>query len=683
VSTLPTMPKVQYDLIRLQGGFDQATPTLSLPPGFVRRAANFEAAITGGYTRIAGYERFNGRPRPSDAIYDVFECTLTATVAVGAVLTGVTSTRTAVVIAVDGSNLIVTKESGDFTDGEALTVSASPVGTLVGQIGVVADGLTDATYRNLAADSYRGDIVVVPGEGPVRGVFLYDGTVYAFRNNVGSTALNMYESSGSGWTAVAFGFEAGFNTGTAEIFVGNTVTGQTSGATGVVSKVIIESGGWTTSNAAGRLILSSKTGTFTAAENLRVGGVTKAHATGAATAITLAPDGRVAVVIGNIGGGVANYLAYGCDGKNRAWEFDGTVLAPINTGMPDDKPQQIAVHRQHLFLTFGASLQFSGLGLPFQWSPILGAGEIAMNAVITNLLPLPGDQSSGSLAVYTRRDTSVLYGTSSANFSLATFNTGTGAVAYTAQTMDQAYVLDDRGVISLNTSLNFGNFLPASLTMNIRPYMQPRINLATASTVNREKGQYRVFFSDGYGLYLTILNGRLLGAMPVQFPHVVNCSFEGEDQTGTARMFLGATNGFVYELDRGTSFDGDPIPASIGLPFNSINSPRILKRYRKASVEVTGDAYAEFQFGYDLGYRSRYFTQDSDTSHENDLRASYWDDWTWDEFVWDGSDIAPSEVEVRGTAENMAIRLSAVSDLLEPFTVNSIIVHYTLRRGLR
>jgi hypothetical protein len=148
-------------------------------------------------------------------------------------------------------------------------------------------------------------------------------------------------------------------------------------------------------------------------------------------------------------------------------------------------------------------------------------------------------------------------------------------------------------------------------------------------------------------------------------------------------MFLGATNGFVYELDRGTSFDGSAIAASIGLPFNSINSPRILKRYRKASVEVTGDAYAEFQFGYDLGYRSRYFTQDSDSSHENDLRASYWDEWIWDEFVWDGSDIAPSEVEVRGTAENIAIRVSSVSELLEPFTVNSIIVHYTLRRGLR
>jgi len=683
MSTLPAMPSVQYDLIRLQGGLDQVTPTLSLPPGFLRRSANFEASITGGYTRIAGYERFDGQPRPSDAIYDVFECTLTATVAVGDTVEGVTSTETALVIAIDGSNLIVTKESGDFIDGESLTVSSSPVGTLISQIGIVADGLTDATYRKLAANAYRSDIAEVPGEGPVRGVFLYNGVAYAFRNNVGETELEMFEATAAGWVQVPFGLELPFDTGIVEIEEGDTVVGATSGATGVVARVAIESGKWATSDAQGRLILSATTGTFQAAEALEVSSVASATCLGVATQIALDPGGRVEVVIGNIGGGVANYRAYGCDGKNRAWEFDGTNLVPINTGMPDDEPLHIAVHKQHLFLSFGASLQFSGLGLPFEWSPLLGAGEIAMNAEITNLLPLPGDQSSGALAVYTRRDTSVLYGTSSANFSLAVFNTGTGAVAYSAQTIDQAYVLDDRGVMSLGTSLNFGNFLPASLTMNIRPFMQKRINLATASTVNREKGQYRLFFSDGYGLYLTILNGKLLGAMPVQFPNNVFCAFEGEDDSGTSRIFIGATNGFVYELDRGTSFDGQAIPASLGLPFNSTNSPRILKRYRRASVEVTGDAYSEFLFGYDLGYRNAYFTQDSDTTHANDLRASYWDEFTWDAFVWDGSDIAPSEIEVRGTAENMAIRISSVSDLLEPFTMNSIIVHYTNRRGLR
>ena len=61
-------PPVQYDLIRLSGGLDQVTPTLSLQPGVARRAANFECSINGGYTRIAGYERFDGRPSPSAAL---------------------------------------------------------------------------------------------------------------------------------------------------------------------------------------------------------------------------------------------------------------------------------------------------------------------------------------------------------------------------------------------------------------------------------------------------------------------------------------------------------------------------------------------------------------------------------------------------------------------------------------
>ncbi len=677
------MPRVQYDLIRLQGGMDQVTPTLSLPPGFARRATNFEASITGGYTRIAGYERFDGRPRPADAVYDIFQCVLTGTVTVGNTITGLTSAKTAVVIAIDGQNLIVTKESGDFTNGETLQVSAVTVGTLTSQIGIVADGLTDATYRNLAADNYRSDITVVPGSGPVRGVFLYNGTVYAFRNNAGGTACDMYRSSSSGWVQVTFKTQLSFTTGTAEIFVGDTVTGATSGATGVVARVILQSGTWLAGTAAGRLVFSSTTGTFQAGENLQVSAATKAVGSGAATAITLSPGGRFEVVIGNIGGGVVNYRAYGCDGVNRAWEFDGTNLVPIVTGMAADTPTHVAVHKQHLFLSFGASLQFSGLGLPFQWTPLLGAGEIAMNANITCLVPLPGDQTSGALAVYTRRDTSILYGTSSANFALSTFNSGAGAVPYSGQTLDQAFTLDDRGVMTLGATLSFGNFTPASLTMNIRPYLQGRVNNLVLSTIDRQKAQYRILFNDGYGLYLTMMNNRMLGAMPVQFPVVMFCSFEGEDQIGNPRSFLGGNNGYVYELERGTSFDGDSIPASIGLPFNSIRSPRVLKRYRKASVEVTGNAYAEFQFGYDLGYRSRYFTQDLDSSHTNDLRASYWDEWIWDEFVWDGSDIAPSEVEVKGTAENIAIRISSVSDLLEPFTVNSIIVHYSMRRGLR
>lgn len=676
-------PPVRYDLIRLAGGLDQVTPTLSLPPGVARRAANFECSITGGYTRIAGYERFDGRPNPSDAVYNILTCTLTGTIAVGNTVTGASSAATGKVIAINGDEVIITREVGAFLAGEGIVVAPTLVGMIDDVVGVSANGLTDATYRSLAADDYRADIQSVPGEGPIRGVAFYNGTVYAWRNNVGSSALDLYKSTTSGWSQVTFGYELEFDTGTIEIAEGSTVTGATSGATGVVDRVVLETGTFAGGDAAGRLILSTVTGTFQAAENLAVGMVVHAQATAAETAITLAPNGRVQTVVANFGGGTTNYRLYGCDGVNRAFEFDGTTYVPIRTGMQNDTPNHIAFHKQHLFLSFGASLQFSALGYPYQWLPLLGAGELAMNAEVTNLLPLPGDQSSGALAVYTRNDTSVLYGTDSQSFQLSTFNSGTGAIAYTAQNMDQAYVLDDRGVMSLGTSLNFGNFLPASLTMNIRPYIQIRRNLATASAVNREKGQYRVFFSDSNALYLTILNGKVLGSMPVQFANPVLCCVEGETPDGSATAFFGSDNGFVYRLDAGTSFDGLPIPANFNLVYNSVNAPRVLKRYRKASVEMTGDSYAEIAFGYDLAYRSTALSQPTDEIYENDLRSAYWDNMTWDNFVWDGSDISPSEIEVEGTAENMAIRVSSVSAILQPFTVNSIIVHYTPRRGLR
>tara|TARA_R110000782_G_scaffold5485_2_gene18960 strand:+ start:4184 stop:6226 length:2043 start_codon:yes stop_codon:yes gene_type:complete len=674
---------VKYDLIKLGGGLDQVTPTLSLPSGVARRATNFECSITGGYTRIEGYERFDGRPNPSEAIYNLLLCTFVATVSVGNTLTGAISNATGAVIYVDSTSIVVTRQTGTFLSDELVRVGALDVATITAVQGVSADGLTDATYKNLAADNYRADITAVPGSGSILGVSYYNDDVYAWRNNVGATAADLYKSTSGGWTFVTFGKELSFNTGAALIADGNTVTGATSGATGVVARVVLESGTWGAGTAAGRLILSSSTGVFSSGENLTVAASVKAQAGGAATQIALLPNGRYETVIANFGGGTASYKIYGADGVNRAFEFDGTTLVPINTGMTVDTPVHITFHKQHLFLSFGGSLQFSSLSYPYQWTPLLGAGELAMNAQITNLLPLPGDQSSGALGVYTRSDTSVLYGTSSANFSLSTFNSGTGGIAYTAQNMDQAYVMDDRGVISLGTSLNFGNFLPSSLTMNLRPFIQQNRDSAIASLVNRDKGQYRIFFSNGNALYMTLLNGKLLGSMPVQYAHPVSCCVEGDTATGNTSQFFGSTNGFVYRLDAGTSFDGESIPANINLVYNATGSPRVLKRYRNASVELTGDSYTEIQFGYDLGYRTTTIDQPQDETYDNDLRSGFWDSMVWDNFVWDGSDISPSEIEVTGTAENIAVRISSNSDLFPPFTVNSIIVHYTPRRGLR
>lgn len=680
-----SLPQVQYDLIRLSGGLDQVTPTLSLPPGVMRRAANFECSISGGYTRIAGYERFDGRPAPSAALYTIIGVNLISAVAVGNIIVGNDSAATAKIIAIpDETSVLVTRQTGNFVTNEVIRVSGTAVGSFVQLIGVESDGLLDATYKSLAADDYRNDIAAVPGSGPVRGVAHYKSNVYAWRNNAGGTALDMYKSSSTGWTKINLGLELAFYDGTHEITEGITVVGNSSGATGVVRRVLVAGGSWGSGTPAfGRLIFTAITGTFQNNEHINVGGSKFALVNGTQSQMTWLPSGRVQAVAANFGGGQDNTRLYFCDSKNRAFEFDGTYLVPISTNMSPDVPTCIAAHKQHLFLAFDHSLQFSALNYPYIWDAVLGAGEIAMNDSITNLIILPGDQTSGALGVYTQTDTSVLYGSSEADFKLSNFNTTAGARSYTAQNMDQTYALSERGVMGMSTTLNFGNFIASSMTMNIRPFIQARKNLASASLLNREKSQYRIFFSDGYGLYITAANGQLIGCGPVQFPNPVTCSSNAGIVDGPEVSYFGSDNGFVYTLDAGTSFDGAPISSNITLVFNSIKSPRILKRFRRASIEVTGDSYAEFSFSYDLGYRTPELNQPEDVEYSNDLRSAYWDSFTWDNFIFDGRETSPNEVEVTGTAENMAIRISSVSNLLKPFTVNTVIVHYSMRRGLR
>lgn len=686
------MPRNQYDfapvrheLIRLRGGLDLITPTLDLKAGVLRDSVNWEVSPTGGYARIAGYERYDGRPNPSNAIFATIVVTALGTIAIGDTINGQTSGATGVVIVVNTTTKEVTftKATGTFQVAENVRKAAVVQGVVTSLSAVNTSAKLTAQYNVLAAAQYRLDITAVPGSGPIRGVAYYNSIVYAWRNNAGGTALAIYKSSGAGWVLVNLGFSVDFTNAVGQVFDGDTVIGLTSGATGVVARAVLRSGTWTAAGT-GTLIFASTVGTFSSGEALRVGGVTKATSSTVSSAQTLLPGGRVETDQGSLSGGSVGAKLYGADGVNPGFEYDGTSFVKIKTGMVVDTPLHVAVHKSHLFFTFSASLQFSSLGFPYQWTPLTGAGELVVSGPITNLLSLPGSTASAALAVYSRNDTAILYGTSSADWNLASYNNNIGAIAYTAQSLNSAYVLDDRGVIELKTSLNYGNFTDATLTNNIRPFVQGRRNLTKCSVVNREKSQYRVFFSDGYALYLTISNGKLLGCMPVFTPQSFTVATSGETPDGAETAFIGDTAGFVYRLDSGPNFDGASISASMFFNYNPSGDSRVLKRYRRGSLEVTGSSYAEISVGYDLGYSdSVRYDQQSGLTYVNSFTLSFWDSFTWDMFVWDGVSLGPTDIEIRGTAENIAMRIDANGDYFDPFTINSLILHYNLRRGVR
>lgn len=678
------------DFFPFQGGLDLLSSPLRIAPGRVVESQNFEAVNSenGGYRRISGYERIDGRPAPSDAQYAVLNVTLTGSVAVGDLVTGVTSAATAVVLAVVSGTpnyLVLTKIVGTFVSGETLNVSGLPQATTSSE--AVVDGaastLLHAQYRNLAADEYRADIAAVPGSGPVRGVVQHNDVKYAFRDNVGGTALNIYKTTSGGWTQVPVGEEISFTAGSGDIDEGDTLT--RGGVTATIKRVLILSGTLSGGTAAGRLLVYGRLGGNYSAGAATTTGAGALTLSGAQSAITILPAGAYEFIKENFGGSPNTKRIYGADGENRGFEFDGSDYSyvPISTGMASDMPEHVWAHKKQLFFSFIGSVQHCAPGQPYVWSAILGAAELAMGDQVTGFASQPGSEAGGALAIYTRNRTSILYGSGVSDWNLVPYRDELGAYAFTIQDVGYTMFLDDRGITTLVTAQSFGNFAHATITSQIQALINEKRLLVSASCISRDRSQYRIFFTDKSALYVTVIGRKVLGIMPIAFQHTVRCAHSSEMLDGSEVMLFGSDDGYVFEMDKGTSFDGEAVEYYLGMPFHFSRTPRTRKHYNSGMFEMTGAGYADFSFTFDLSYGSG----DSDMAPSQALASSFsagrWDVGTWDAGVWDGRTLIPTEFDLTGSAENIALRIAGSSDYQDPFTFNGVFLHQKARRNVR
>lgn len=651
------MPDVKQEYFPLGGGLDLVTPAIARPPGRTYNSQNYEPEIVGGYRRINGYERFDGHDSPSEADYWILSINQTGAISVGDTLTGGTSGATCKVLEIVAGDVVAGRLTGSFIDGENLT-NGVVVGTVATPelLNGATDPSDDADYRLLAANDKRLDILAVPGSGVIRGVHVYNDTVYAFRDNAGGTAGDMYKSTTGGWVKINFGTEIQFTGATGQISAGNTITGATSGATATVIVAMLRTGSWTASGA-GTLIITVTAGTFQNGENLQVGGVTKVVSASLATAITRAAGGRVRCVNYNFTGSTATEKVYGADGVNKAFEFDGTNYIPIRTGMTTDTPKHVICWKNYLWLSFLGSAQFSGLGAPYSWSVVLGAGEIATGDEITGFVPQGGTSDGSSLAIFTKKRMHVLYGNSSSDFKLVTSQWDMGFSAYTMQVVgNNTYGMTARGIQATVTTLTYGDFDYTSISHLIQPLIQSKLGLEIESTTLRSKNQYRLYYSDGTALVIGLTGDKPNGILPLDYGKTVRCMTTATLTDGTEVTYFGSDDGYIYQDNVGTSFDGDPIEAWIRPSFNNNKSPRIRKRYRRAVLELTVDSYARVNISYDIGYGSPDAAAAA-TQADQELigTGGYWDQFNWDEFSWDSAVVNSPSISVEGTEKNIGL----------------------------
>lgn len=706
-----TMPTEKEDIVILGGGLDQVTPRLELGPGAARRMINHECAINGGYARISGYERFDGRVSPSSQTYKLLPITtFFYSPVVGATLTGGASGATGTIIAVGSTHLAVANVTGTFEQDEMVSAGQTVVGPIGPQTVRLSKSLRKQ-YVNKAADVFRAFIEAVPGSGPLRGFFgaVFNGVFgrYAFRDTADGSECKLYTATQDGWELIPFTLRVEFYDG-GPVALEEGLSIDYVGTPYLIQRVVVQAGSWQANTASGWLVLRTNAGGHNG-----VGGVSYLlnPYTVAGTTFKVKRDaGRIKQRPGgtyefreyNFSGRRSSTRIYGCDGANSLFEFDGEVFAPIPTGIEDaiyggqdsrdvlvrdDTPTHLMPHQQHLFLSIGSSLFHSGPGTPYVFTAIGGGGEAATGDTVTGFQVLPGAQGSGSMAVLGRNQCKVLYGTALAGpepFDLVNFQSDTGAIPGTIQTIDRVYYVDDRGVIDLKTAQDYGNFTAATITRMIQPFMELKRGRATCSMVNRSKSQYRVFFLDGTGLFITLDNGKLRGCAPVAFPHQFSCAWSGEDESGAEHSYVGGQDGFVYHMERGTSFDGEPIDAELMLGWNSMGSPRLRKSIHGSCVEFSEDTdHVEMSVATRMGPElTAHPTEEVEHVSVTEIDAQ-WDHFVWGNVWWDGKILSPMELDVRGTSERVQFYFRSSSDYLEPYTMTAIITRVFLRRGVR
>lgn len=695
----------QEEIIQLRGGLDLVTPAINVPKGKCISCKNYEVTAR-GYRRCDGYEAYDGQPSPSAASYSVLNFDAgTAAISAGDTVTGATSGATGVALydatvssGAYGTNdavgfVVLHSISGTFADDENLQVSAvtKAVANDTQVLNGAATNDLHLTYTEASIAAVRANIAAVPGSGAILGVHTYDGDVYAFRNNAGGTKCVMHKATSSGWAEQTFGKILHFDAGTAAFEEDETLTGGTSGATATIDRIVKQDGDWTTNDQTGYLILSSVSGTFQDNETI-TGGTSSGSATedGTADDIELAASGRVRCVNHNFYAVDQGDLSrmYGVTTTGRAFEWDGSTLTPIKTGLSDalDKPKFIGVHAMHLLLGYtGGSIQHSATGNPLNWSAVDLSGEIGIGEDLTGII------SAASTASVFFGETTISYLTgsvpgASGDFNLSTITKEAGGKVDSVVMADQPLYLDNQGVRKLSTSQAFGNWKRGTLTRMVQPLMDAK-KAANAYPVGaaavRNKDQYRLFFSDGDVLVI-YLGRRDPEITPIVLDFTPACVERGIDANGEEILFCGTSDGWVYRMDVGKSFNGGSIESYIRFSWLHQGAPNNNKRYHNLRVELDSGAGAvTLTTAVEYTYGDDEITPNTDGDVEVPGSGGIWDVSLWDQFFWDSKVQQTLNVDLDAIGTNMSFAILSDQADESAYTLSSATINFTPRRQSR
>src|SRR5210317_1747980 len=295
------------------------------------------------------------------------------------------------------------------------------------------------------------------------------------------------------------------------------------------------------------------------------------------------------------------------DGASRPFRFDGTTFEEL-TSLPVDTlgSSFIVNFKNHIFLGNENTVVYSASYADTDFTSASGGGIINIADPITGLVVFR-DQ----LIIFGESTIHVLSGSSQGDFVLKPVSRDLGCVASdTIQEIGGDIVfLGPDGLRLFSATDRIGDFSLAAVSKTIQDEMLDLITSSPdgfMSTVIREKSQYRIF---GYNTGYTNDAAKAIGATQLESGIAFN-DLRGfnafvtySEYAGFAeRIYFGATDGFVYQMEQGNTFAGTDIPATFATPFIPLGDPNVRKTIYKGTtyLDVNGDFDLEFSLKFDF-----------------------------------------------------------------------------------
>lgn len=310
---------------------------------------------------------------------------------------------------------------------------------------------------------------------------------------------------------------------------------------------------------------------------------------------------------------------YGVCGASPAFSFDGHRCIRIRSELPayQDLPRHIARHGDMLVLGFfSGALILTPPGNPLETRGSQGASAIEIGDRLTGITPLAGD----ALGVICQSMTQVIRGINPETMIKSPISARRGGIEYTAVDMGRVVLCDGLGIFVADSPESFGAAQRNYVSQSVHPWLRPRLQATLSSesaflrpvcAINvRHKNQMRLYFWDGWVLTMTLNE-------PVEFttqryfsppvnpttepvPWVPRMICSGIDSSGRERVFCsffgGVKDGYVFELDAGRSFDGEPIPAHIEMNPLTVEASSQEKRYDRFFLYGLGYSKASLTY---------------------------------------------------------------------------------------